>query len=752
MALNFEKLDTYQTWRADKVFTVAVTDIFTSATHGLVDNDRIIVYTNDTLPAPLWGEAVYYVKFIDVNTFYLALTPGGATINITTTGLGTQRFHRSVDYRLFTADAGTNILTSATHGFVDEQHVRIGSNSTPPSPLVWGVTYYIKYIDANTFYLSLSVGGDTIDITDTGTGTHWLTTALGYEFIKAGALVSNTTRAGEGILTAIDRLAFNLGDVIRVQIFIISGSFLALDELTTAHGGAFVIYGSATTVTQDTIVVDGIADSDSTADLMGAISVAQTTIYDSNYAVLPNLRYIRIDSEWICIISSEDETVTNTFTAAVSNLCTKATHGLVNGQVVRLTTTITLPGGLSTGVGYYVKYADVNSFYLSLTLDGANVDITDTGSGTHTFTLQDSLIVKRAMFGSTAATHADNASIYILSEDLPRAIIDEDIAQGWGLCSMASGKFEINCSLMLGRPDQASPSILLTVLDRMACIDVYIAGGVAQNTIFQSGVGWVDAGEGVYQGLYMNGANISVTNCRHYEDATFNMFCGTLYANNSGEITTRGTANIMTASLSSKNYVDYIFFANRKPCKVYRSWLNNQRMSASSMELDWTGVYVNFKVFQETVYFLLSGGDTTFRNVEMVDSQYDGGASAFAAGGVKYFIDCIISTAFGQFLAGITCIHQKTLTMSTVSENSIDIPNVNIRILDKNEDGSVDVTTDAGGDAETQEVTFYNSDVGEDLNPFKFIVNKSGWESKLFFESVTAPKVYIFVMDKVRQA
>ncbi len=523
MALTFEILDTYNTWRVDKIFTAATSDILTSATHGLVDNDEIMVYTGNTLPAPLGIETVYFVKWIDANTFYLALTPGGATINITTTGTGTHRFYRSIEYRKFTVDTGTNIFTSATHGFFEGDIVVVESNSALPAPLVNNVQYYIKYIDANTFYLSLTSGGDAIDIITAGTGTHWALYRVGYKHIKDGALITNTTRAGSAMMIKVDRLGFQMGDVYQVEFLIISGSFLALDECTTSHGGSFVLYGSATVVTDDTIVVNGVDDSDSTADLMGAISAVQTEIFNSNYAVVPVLRYVRIDSEWMFILDSINEANSKNFTAAVSNLCTSAGHGLYNGQVVRLTTTGTLPAGLSTGVGYYIKYGDVNTFYLSLTLDGANIDITDIGLGTHTFTLQDSITVKRGVFGTTASTHADNASIYILAEDLPRAIIDADAAGVWGLCSMASGKFEINAPLILGRPDQSAQSILLTQMDRMQCETLKVSGGIIYDTIFQSGVGWVDAGEGVYQGLYMNGSNISSTDFNSYEGSTINM-------------------------------------------------------------------------------------------------------------------------------------------------------------------------------------------------------------------------------------
>lgn len=77
---------------------------------------------------------------------------------------------------------------------------------------------------------------------------------------------------------------------------------------------------------------------------------------------------------------------TKTFTAAVSNTITSAGHGLSNGDYVVLTTTTTLPAGLSLATQYYVISAATDTFELSTTSGGSAVDVTDTGTGTHTWT------------------------------------------------------------------------------------------------------------------------------------------------------------------------------------------------------------------------------------------------------------------------------------------------------------------------------------------------------------------------------
>lgn len=87
------------------------------------------------------------------------------------------------------------------------------------------------------------------------------------------------------------------------------------------------------------------------------------------------------------------EVSTQTFTAATTDIATKATHGLSTGARVKLTTTGTLPAGLALLTDYYLIVLDANTFKFSDTLAhaiaGTNiVDITDTGTGTHSLHLQ----------------------------------------------------------------------------------------------------------------------------------------------------------------------------------------------------------------------------------------------------------------------------------------------------------------------------------------------------------------------------
>lgn len=79
-----------------------------------------------------------------------------------------------------------------------------------------------------------------------------------------------------------------------------------------------------------------------------------------------------------------------TFTAAASDVCTKSSHGYLTGLKVQVSTTTTLPAGLSASTDYFVIKIDANTFKLASSLvnaqAGTAIDITDAGTGTHTIT------------------------------------------------------------------------------------------------------------------------------------------------------------------------------------------------------------------------------------------------------------------------------------------------------------------------------------------------------------------------------
>lgn len=70
---------------------------------------------------------------------------------------------------------------------------------------------------------------------------------------------------------------------------------------------------------------------------------------------------------------------------AGTDVITSNNHGLEDGQRVQLTSSGTLPAGLATGTVYYVRDKTTNTFKLAVTSAGSAIDITDAGTGTHTW-------------------------------------------------------------------------------------------------------------------------------------------------------------------------------------------------------------------------------------------------------------------------------------------------------------------------------------------------------------------------------
>jgi hypothetical protein len=85
----------------------------------------------------------------------------------------------------------------------------------------------------------------------------------------------------------------------------------------------------------------------------------------------------------VTISPARSQTLTSVNTS--TNFITKNAHGLSDGYVIGFTTTNTLPAPLAINTNYYVINKTANTFQVSTTSGGSAVDITTTGTGTHSF-------------------------------------------------------------------------------------------------------------------------------------------------------------------------------------------------------------------------------------------------------------------------------------------------------------------------------------------------------------------------------
>lgn len=82
----------------------------------------------------------------------------------------------------FTVTIATpGVFTSSAHGFLGGEKIRLSTTGALPTGLGTTTDYFVLYLDANTFKLSLTDGGTAINTTGTQSGTHhYLQTNWGF--------------------------------------------------------------------------------------------------------------------------------------------------------------------------------------------------------------------------------------------------------------------------------------------------------------------------------------------------------------------------------------------------------------------------------------------------------------------------------------------------------------------------------------------------------------------------------------------
>ncbi len=151
---------------------------------GAIHDASLTAQTSATLPTPGTGNKGTVWQYRAATTLTI---PGGGGRKSSPLKVGQffgsdgRRLYRLInptcdEARVFTA-ATSDVVTLAQHGYSDTQRVRVFSTGTLPAGLSADTDYYVINAAGNTFKLSTSSGGSAVDITDTGTGTHYLHTA-----------------------------------------------------------------------------------------------------------------------------------------------------------------------------------------------------------------------------------------------------------------------------------------------------------------------------------------------------------------------------------------------------------------------------------------------------------------------------------------------------------------------------------------------------------------------------------------------
>lgn len=84
------------------------------------------------------------------------------------------RVNEHTEQFVFTANPATDLLTAAGHTAVNGQKVRVKTTGTLPAPLTALTDYYARDVSGDDLKLAYIPGGNAINITTAGTGTHTL--------------------------------------------------------------------------------------------------------------------------------------------------------------------------------------------------------------------------------------------------------------------------------------------------------------------------------------------------------------------------------------------------------------------------------------------------------------------------------------------------------------------------------------------------------------------------------------------------
>ena len=93
-------------------------------------------------------------------------------------------------------------------------------------------------------------------------------------------------------------------------------------------------------------------------------------------------------------------------------------NAYVNGEVVQVGATTTVPAGLSANTDYYIINANTTAFQVATARGGANVDITSAGAGTITFwkPIRSSVVGPLLVANSYTLTVANGSTLITLGE------------------------------------------------------------------------------------------------------------------------------------------------------------------------------------------------------------------------------------------------------------------------------------------------------------------------------------------------
>lgn len=375
---------------------------------GFVIGDRIrytrdgINYDTDVLD--VWSDTTPYgyIKVRRISGFPTSLSTD------TLTKLANYKYY----YRLNAIDVNGNIVASAITGSQDST-VELSADAAVRHKLVglpaWDIydysrldldIYRTKQNEASPFYrvATQQMGFDNtqgyITYTDVFADIHLLE-------IDQTSILKQGNELGIGwsdplpakyMTTASNSLVLaNIKDYPQLDIQV-----KALASTTSStYAGKIWTFRNDSTDTDDVTDMVTTTRYEMVNGTTGDVTTAAVGSDEVTFTLSGSIAAIATTGDWIYLTYASANVVSNSKTVLEASWTSSSglnanytSHGFTEGQQVRLTTTNTLPTGLSLSTTYYIKYIDANNFKLATTLGGSAIAWTDDGTGDHTVTLQ----------------------------------------------------------------------------------------------------------------------------------------------------------------------------------------------------------------------------------------------------------------------------------------------------------------------------------------------------------------------------
>lgn len=208
------------------------TDRITVTAHGLKTNDPVQFTTTSALPGGLGTNFTYYAIRVDANVIQVALTSGGAAVDLTSGGSGTHtlvKLYVGAKYnetlpgpRRITviSIANPTVVTSASHGLVSNQTIFVqSSNSTP----VIDGSRVVTVLTTNTFTVP-------VNVTVAGTFGEWWSAEIASDNeVKPNRVYYSKTSQPEAV-PIVNFLDIGSNDKAILRIIALRDSLFALKE------------------------------------------------------------------------------------------------------------------------------------------------------------------------------------------------------------------------------------------------------------------------------------------------------------------------------------------------------------------------------------------------------------------------------------------------------------------------------------------------------------------------------------------